>query len=99
MANNMSDLTLEVLKDIRADIREMKGDIREMTGDIREMKGDISELRSEMHDGFETLASAIVTGFAETDRRIDTVIDIAGRHHADLDTRVTRIEEHLKLAR
>jgi hypothetical protein len=92
MANDMPDLTLEVLKDIRTELREMKTD-------MRGLKTDMHELRSEMQAGFKVLADAIITGFVETDRRLDTVIDITGRHHVGLETRVARIEAHLKLGK
>jgi hypothetical protein len=42
MANDTSsiaDLTIEVLKEIREDIRGMRGDISEMRGDIRTLTG------------------------------------------------------------
>ena len=99
MSTDMPDLTLEVLKDIRGELRELKTDVREIKTDLHTVKTDIHELRTEMTTGFEVLAKAIITGFAETERRLDSIVDIAGRHHVGLETRVARIEDHLKLAR
>jgi capsule polysaccharide export protein KpsE/RkpR len=91
MDSDMPDLTLEVLKDIRSELREMKTDLRElrseMTSDIHGLKAEVHELRTEMHDGFQTLSTAIITGFVENEHE-----------HTRLEARVARIEAHLKLA-
>jgi hypothetical protein len=99
MSTEMPDLTLEVLKDIRSDLRELKTDVRELKTDVRGVKGELHDLRSEMAVGFQVLTNTIVTGFVETEHRLDAIVDITGRHHAALETRVARIEDHLKLAR
>jgi hypothetical protein len=38
------------------------------------------------------------TEIVGTNRRLDSVLKIAGTHHADLEERVSRIENHLKLS-
>jgi hypothetical protein len=86
MSNDMPDLTLEVLKDIRSDLREMKADLRDVKGDMRGLKTEMTELRTEMRAGFETLSQAIITGFVENEHE-----------HVSLASRVARIEAHLKL--
>ena len=38
-----SDITIEILKDIRSELREMKGGISSIEGDISSMKGELRE--------------------------------------------------------
>jgi predicted nuclease with TOPRIM domain len=53
----MADLTIEVLKDIRAEMRGMRGelvevrdDMRGMRGELHELRGDVRALQGEIHE-------------------------------------------------
>ena len=83
MQDNVSDLTLEVLKNIRA---ELKG-LRE------ESRIGLAALREEMHAGFESVNERLDL----VNERIDGVLKIVGTHHTDHEARLRRIERHLKL--
>lgn len=80
--SNVSDLTLEVLKDIRTELRELR---ERVETDV------VPELRA--------LRDRVETGFAGVNQRLDSVLAIAGTHHVKLESRVTRIEDHLGLRR
>jgi hypothetical protein len=72
MDDKVSDLTIEVLKDIRAELRSLNGRV-------------------------DALAERVDSGFASVNQRLDSVLKIVGTHHAQLESRVRRIEDHLGL--
>ena len=53
---------------------------------LQEIREELRALRSDVNDGF-----------AGVNGRIDAVLQIVGGHHTRLETRVTRIEDHLGL--
>ena len=94
--SNVSDLTLEILQRIQADMAEMKADIRELKADMAEMKADMRGLRAEMAmltDRVDMLTVRMDEGFVRVNRRIDGVIEMFGRYHADHDERIRRLED------
>lgn len=84
--SNVSDLTLEVLKDIRSELIGVRSDLTAVNQRL-----DVVTKR------LDTLTVRVETGFAEVNSRLDNVIEITGRHHAQLESRVRRIEDHLGL--
>jgi predicted nuclease with TOPRIM domain len=46
----MADLTIEVLKDIRAEMRGMRGELVEVRDDMRGMRGELHEVRGVLHE-------------------------------------------------
>ncbi len=87
---NVSDLTLEVLENIRDDIRTMKTELS--TLDQRVETG-FGELKTEL----STLDERVDVGFAQVNSRLDSSLKISGAHHGELEVRVQRIESHLGL--
>ena len=102
--SNVSDLTLEVLKDIRADIRELRAEQRETNqrlGDTNQRLDGTNQrldtLQRETNERLDTLTEATRIGFSGVNQRIDSVLRIVGTHHTELESRVKRLEDHLKL--
>ena len=79
----MADLTIEVLKDIR--------------GEIRELRGEISTRLDALTERVDGLSERVEAGFTGVNHRLDNVIKIVGTHHHELESRVKRIEDHLGL--
>ena len=85
--NDMPDLTLEVLKDIRAELRDLRADTNER----------LDTLAERLDKRLDTLTEATRIGFAGVNQRIDSVLKIVGSHHTELEARVTRLELHVGL--
>jgi hypothetical protein len=91
---NVSDLTIEVLKDIRGELRELLAETQglraEMTqglADVRaELKRGLGEVRDELHD----LAGSTQAGFA-------AVLAPGDRRFLDHERRLRLLEEHTGL--
>ena len=94
--SNVSDLTLEVLKNIRTELKGLREDTRKEMGALREeLRDEIGALREETRAGF----AEVNTRLDGLNHRIDGVLKIVGTHYADHETRLRRIEQHLKLRR
>lgn len=101
--SNVSDLTIEVLKDIRAQL----GELTEIKARMDGIHGELTEIRSELRsvnqrvdrltDRVDRLGERVETGFDGVNHRLDSVLKIVGTHHTQLETRVRRIEDHLGL--
>ncbi len=90
MAKDKDDiptLTLEVLKDIRGDMREMKGDIHEMKADMRQMNHRMENVEGEL----KTLTKEVKT----LNGRFDHFLEFGGEAHRELDRRVAKLESHV----
>ena len=80
-SRDIPSLTLEVLKDIRSEMREVKGEIVEMKGEIVQMKGDIVEMKGDivemkgdirgLRSHVRTLGEATIAGFIGVRRELD----------------------------
>ena len=73
------DLTVEILKDIRQEIRGLREDQRAMAEEQHAMAGEQVAIREELHG---------VNG------RLDNLIDLSGRAWRGLERRVRRLERH-----
>lgn len=93
-SNNVSDLTLKVLENIRDDLRALNGRVDGLRDELGGVRSDLSSLNERMDAGFQRLETEAVG----TNRRLDSVLKIAGTHHSELEDRVSRIEHHLNLA-
>jgi chromosome segregation ATPase len=105
--SSVSDLTLEVLKDIRGELRQLRGDVdglrselrselRGVRGELVDLRGELGEVREELRDVRGELRE--VRGELITlNQRVDGALKIAGTHHGELESRVRRIEDHLGL--
>lgn len=83
--SNVSDLTIEVLRDIRSELRVMNG--------------RIDDLNTRVETGLAAVEQRLEAGFGAVNQRLDSVLKIVGGHHTELDARVRRIEDHLGLPR
>ena len=90
--SNVSDLTIEVLKDIREELRSLRGDLNTLTERVETGFATVNAR-------VDALTERVETGFAGVNRRLDGVLEITGRHHTQLESRVARIEDHLGLPR
>ena len=102
--SNVSDLTIEVLKGIRADLADLKAEVagvRDEVAGVRDevagVKEEVADVRSELKAEIRELREDMNAGFVATHQRIDAVLQITGVHHLELESRVRRIEDHLKL--
>ncbi len=100
-----SDVTLEVLKNIRDDIRDLRGELRTTNDRLDALIDRVDTLTVRVDTGFaavnqrvDLLTERVETGFGEVNRRFDGTLAIAGGHHTELESRVQRIEDHLGLS-
>jgi hypothetical protein len=86
--SSISDLTLEILKGIRSDLKNLQDEVRNGFASVNQRFDDVSRRidgTNERIDG--------------NNERLDSVIKIVGSHHDALADRVSRIEDHLGLPR
>jgi methyl-accepting chemotaxis protein len=93
--SNVSDLTIRVLEDIRDDMRGMRADVRHLTERVDHLTERVDHLTERVETGF----AEVNTRIDQTNKRLDNVVKIVGTHHQDLESRVSRIEDHLGLPR
>lgn len=74
----MSDITIEILRDIQARLARVEAE----TGTLHEIRTRVDTGFTEMRAGFSAM-----------------MYMLAIHQHTDLESRVTRIEDHLKLTR
>jgi chromosome segregation ATPase len=84
---DVSDLTIEVLKGIRSDL----GDIR---GELGEIRGELKSLNVRM-ENVETELVSVKTELTGLNRRVDSVLNIAGAYHSDHEARIERLEHRV----
>lgn len=84
----MSDLTIEVLKSIRDEVRGLRGEVVELRGEVVELRGEVGGLRNEVGD----LRTEMRAGLAQVNGRLDNLIAISGSRYLDLERRVTALE-------
>ena len=80
----MPDLTVQILKQIRSELRELHGRFDTLTDRVER--------------GFAEVNARIDQTNARLDQvnvRLDNVILIVGSHHSDHEKRLARIERHL----
>ena len=95
--SNVSDLTIEVLQGIRADLADLKHEVRGVKDEVHAVKDEVRDLRVELKSEIHELREDMNAGFVATHQRVDAVLVIVGTHHAQLESRVRRLEDHLKL--
>lgn len=87
--NGAVDITVEILKEIRDEVRKTNAEVRETNAEVRETNARLDR-------GFDSIGQRI-DGLGE---RIDNVL--LGEHreeHQRLRERVTRLEQHVGLTR
>ena len=92
MSDNVTDLSIHILQDIRDEMRGMRGEM----GDLRaELRTELTAVRDEMRGMRVDLCERI----DRTNARIDNLIEVSGGGHrahderiAQLETRVTKLE-------
>lgn len=98
---NVSDLTIEVLKSIRAELQGLRGEMKEGLAEVRdglaEVRSEVHELRGEVHD--------LRRGLDDTNAKLDQLADFTqtgfkallaqgDRRFLDHEGRLRRLEEH-----
>jgi predicted nucleic acid-binding Zn-ribbon protein len=68
-------VTLEVLKDIRGDMREMRGDVRRVESKLDTLAEHIDDVETKL-DG---LTHAVIAGFGSIVHELDALKDRVGR--------------------
>jgi predicted nuclease with TOPRIM domain len=94
--SNVSDLTIEVLKDIRSKLgalEDIRGELQALNGRVDTLNGRVDTLNGHV----DALTDRVENGFDSVNARLDSVLKIVGGHHHQLEDRVRRIEDHLGL--
>jgi hypothetical protein len=81
---SLSDITIEILKDIREEMRGMRVDLRTLTGRVDHL--------TERVDVLETSTTA---GFASMNARFDNFLHFAGARQIDQEHRLERLEDRV----
>lgn len=90
---DVTDLTLDVLVKIREGISDLANEVRGTNARLDHLTERVERVESRL----DTLTQYTVQGFATIDRHLDALLRITGDHHTQLESRVTRLEQHLKL--
>ena len=82
------DLTVEILKDIRTEMRGLRGE-------LTELRGEVTHLREDTNRRFEAMQETMAEGFAKVNARFDHVLEFAGNYYRDHEERIRRLEAEL----
>jgi chromosome segregation ATPase len=98
--DNVTDVTVEIRKDIRTERRGLRGDVDGLRGDVGELtvemagvKGEVSSLKAgltEVRDELHELAQFVQVGFK-------AVLGQGDRRFLDHEGRLRRLEAHVGL--
>lgn len=95
MVREKGDATFEEVGKIKIEISEIKGEIGEIKGEIGEMKGEIGEIKIRL----DSIESEIKSIRKEFDMFRDEIKEKAGVDYVrEIEKRIKRIEDHLKLS-
>jgi hypothetical protein len=84
---NVSDLTIEVLKSIRAELQGLRAETKEGLTEVREGLAEVKEGLAETNAKLEQLAEYTQTGFK-------ALLTQGDRRFLDHEGRLRRLEEH-----
>jgi chromosome segregation ATPase len=104
-----TDITIEILKDIRAEMRETKDEIRSLKGEtrdeIRGLKVELHETRDELSGRIDAMREELSRRIVDSEIRTSTaIVELAGTVHEmtevlrashDLRPRVERCEQDI----
>lgn len=67
--HNVAIINLEVLKDIRGELREMKSELTGVKSELTGLRGELKDVKGELR----TLNHRVESGFAMVDARFETL--------------------------
>jgi hypothetical protein len=85
--SNNADLTIRILQAIQSELVGLRQDNRGIHGELGGIRGELAGLREDNHEIRDEIRG--LSG------RIDGVLRLAGRHHDDLERRVSTLEERV----
>jgi len=94
-----TDITIEILREIRDEIRDGRDDRQAMRSDMAGLREEVGGLREEMNLRIDNLARLTKRGFEQLAGRLDNVLLGAhGEEHRELRHRVERLEAEVGIA-
>jgi chromosome segregation ATPase len=85
------ELTTEILKEIREELRGVNGRLVSMDGRLQSMDGRLESMEGRL----ESLERTTATGFRLVKEQLDENRRASVERHLDLDQRLRRVELHL----
>lgn len=87
----ITDITTTILINIRDEISGVRSELKDTNKRLDDTNKRIDNLREETKIGLKQVHDSLST-------RLDKVIENTGSHYRNLDSRVTAIEQHLRLS-
>lgn len=81
---SMGDITIEILKDIRTEMRGVRGDLHALTERVDLLTGRVDALERATSEGFSSLNA-----------RFDNFLKFAGARQVDQEHRIVRLEDRV----
>ena len=88
------DVTIEILKDIRDDIRGVRSGVHEMGTEVHELRTEVHELRSDTNKRF-ALVEAAILDLAEQHRFVVRYTKAIADRDGQLEPRVSALESRV----
>ena len=88
------DITIEILKDIRDDIRGVKSGVHEVRAEVHGLRTEVHELRSDTNKRF-ALVEAAILDLAEQHRFVVRYTKVIADRDGQLEPRVIALESRV----
>ena len=88
------DITVEILKDIRDDIRGVRSEVHDLRGDVHDLRTEVHDLRSDTNKRF-ALVEAALLDLAEQHRFVVRYTKAIADRDGQLEPRVTSLESRV----
>ncbi|HXU00693.1 MAG TPA: hypothetical protein VN903_06865 [Polyangia bacterium] len=85
------DITIEILKDIRDDIRGVRSGVQDLRGEVHDLRTDVQDLRSDTNKRF-ALVEAAILDLAEQHRFVVRYTKAIADRDGPLEPRVSALE-------
>ena len=88
------DITIEILKDIRDDIRGVRSGVHDLRGEVHELRTEVKDLRSDTNKRF-ALVEAAILDLAEQHRSVVRYTKAIADRDGQLEPRVSALESRV----
>lgn len=89
-----SDITIEILKDIRDDIRGVRSGVHEVRAEVHDLRTDVQDLRSDTNKRF-ALVEAAILDLSEQHRFVVRYTKAIADRDGQLEPRVSALESRV----
>ncbi len=90
-----TDITVEILKDIRDEIRGVRGEVHDLRTDVNDVRSEVHDLRSDTNKRFGLVEAAILD-LAEQHRFVVRYTKAMAERDPQLEPRLSALESRVE---